>query len=267
MFDLSTMELIAEKWHLNDGGIEDKHITVDGPVGASYAAGDIFKLDVIKTNADGTTSSAMANSDIGYIQADNVDGGKIYSMNVYPTGALTAGRNYSETPTVVEHDVSGSGIGNTSVTISGETNRLGGNARFRYVTKPVKLKQQASDIAVFMDAHKPRNTEVHVYYKVRHRDDPELLDDKNWIKMKQTSPTDGLHSVTKSAWTVGQSVPMTEHRFSTGSQNDMIQYESSTFGHLVKFDGFKYFAIKIVGFADNHATPPTVASLRAIAVT
>jgi len=105
---------------------------------------------------------------------------------------------------------------------------------------------------------------VYVYYKVKHKDDPENFDDKKWIKMSQVSPINDLHSISLSAWTSVDDTPMIEHTFSTGSTNDVINYSDTT---GTNYDGFKYFAIKIVGFTDNKAQVPVIGTLRAIAVT
>ena len=129
---------------------------------------------------------------------------------------------------------------------------------------PVKLKSgmDASDISVTMDVSKPIGTQIYLYYKIKHKDDPGAFDDKNWVLMKQTSPKDNRPTVAMNTWMSG-SLPMMEHTYSTGSEDEI----SYTDNNGDQFIGFKFFAIKIVGVTDTFAQPPLIGNLRAIAVT
>ena len=106
---------------------------------------------------------------------------------------------------------------------------------------------------------------MHVYYKVLHKDDADPLgfDNKKWVKMEQDSPNNERHTISKNDWSSKNRLDMMEHTFGTGD-NDMISYKDSR-GH--NYDGFKYFAIKIVGFADNATQVPVIGNLRVVAVT
>jgi hypothetical protein len=266
VIDLSTMQVITLQNRVSAGGFENVPVHVWGPIGENYKDGDRFKL----VPADANTHPV---SDIGYIQvtANTDPGGAILTMNVVPG---LGGRNYSSTPTITDeltgtgrHDGGGTGITNIAdfIRIPGETGPAGGNSKFRYISRPVKLKSgmDALDINVLMDVYKPIGSELHVYYKIRNAQDPEPLDDKNWILMKQTSPSVSAKSVRKNSWHSSDSIPMVEHSFGTGS-NDVLEYVDQ-YGNT--FVGFKYFSIKIVGFADNSSQVPIVGNLRAMAVT
>ena len=261
IIDLSKFKLTTWRNYISDGGIQDGDIKFAHGVGEDYNVGDTFTLTPAVTKEHPA-------ADIGKIQvASNNSLGGITSMNVHPIGAGTAGRRYHRTPTVTD-DGTGSGVlANVSdaIKISGETNSKGGNCNFRYVTKPVKLKSglDAMDISVTMDVCKPQGSHVYVYYKVKHKDDPESFDSKNWVLMKQTQPKDNRPSILGNSWMASEQFPMMEHTYSTYG-DDEISYTDNN-GNI--FQGFKFFAIKIVGVADNSAQPPIVGNLRAIAVT
>ena len=70
--------------------------------------------------------------------------------------------------------------------------------------------------------------------------------------------------VPKNEWNASQTFPLVEHEYTTGSSGDVLSYEDLDGNTFV---GFKFFAIKIVGFADNKAQVPVIGNLRAIAVT
>jgi len=259
VLDRSTMQLIALKNNITDGRIQNEQIVFSGSRGQGYTVGDRFKL--VPSNSD------HANSDIGYVEVSEVNAEASDAITKLVVSSDYPGRNYSETPTVVQHTSGGTLLPDNAIIIQGETGAIGGNSKFRYVTKPVKLRSgfDAMDLEVKMDIHKPFGSKVHVYYKVLHKDDADPLgfDNKKWVKMEQDSPNNERHTISKNDWSSKNRLDMMEHTFGTGD-NDMISYKDSR-GH--NYDGFKYFAIKIVGFADNATQVPVIGNLRVVAVT
>ena len=265
VIDASTMQLITMQNYINDGRIQDKNIQHSGAVGSGFNVGDTF--NVVPKNADNHTKIG-GNTALIRVESNTASGG-ILSLNVSPSAV---GAFYHETPTLSEASwTAGAALSdiNSQILITGETGSGGGNAKFRYVTKPVKLKSgmEAFDLSVKMDINKPFGSRVFVYYKVMHKHDTDPLgfDNKKWVLMKQSSPADERHSINESnAWVSSDKTPMIEHTFSSPTTGDIITYEDS---HGNSYDGFKYFAIKIVGFSENSAKVPVIGNLRAIAVT
>ena len=62
----------------------------------------------------------------------------------------------------------------------------GGSAFSKYISTPITLAmgQDASDIKVYMTAHRPKNTDLRVYIKFLNGNDPEGLNDKTWTPLK-----------------------------------------------------------------------------------
>jgi hypothetical protein len=267
VIDLSTMQLIAIQNRINSGGFSNNDLNVVREVGTGFAVGDTF--NIVSANPDHPAS------DQGLLRVESITGGGptggIKTMSVVGSG----GKNYSETPTVTIGTSSGTlADPDKFITLSGETGPTGGNSKFRYVSKPVKLKSgmDALDIKVLMDVYKPVGSELYVYYKIRNKDDPAILDDKNWVLMTQSSPGTNMKLVPKNSWSASQTFPLVEHEFITAASDDegnfiktdVLSYEDLDGNGFV---GFKFFAIKIVGFADNNAQVPLIGNLRAMAVT
>ena len=63
----------------------------------------------------------------------------------------------------------------------------GGNLKARYVSRRVTLEESfdATDLKIYMDAYKPRGSNIYVYYKVLSGDDSEPFDEKPWFLMEQ----------------------------------------------------------------------------------
>lgn len=73
-----------------------------------------------------------------------------------------------------------------------------GNAKARYISKTVTLDAdaQAEDLKVFVRAHKPSNTTIEVYAKLRNSQDPETIDLKNWMQLTLTGNTSYISNPT-----------------------------------------------------------------------
>ncbi|NDB59137.1 DUF4815 domain-containing protein, partial [bacterium] len=150
-----------------------------------------------------------------------------------------------------------------SANSGGETAASGGELINRYISKTVTLAegQDAEDIQVVLTAYRPPNTDVKVWIKILHREDSTLFDNAPWIEMSRSS-ADVYSSLANrndyKEYTYGFSS-------SNLNANGVVQY-TSTAG--IKFEGYKYFAIKIglVNTLNNTAVYPRVGDLRTIAL-
>lgn len=128
---------------------------------------------------------------------------------------------------------------------SAETEPSGGDAKAKYITKKITLKEgfDADDLKVIFDAYKPNNTEIEVYYKVLNGEDGSLFENRPYVKMKSD---DNLYSSNK---------------------NDIKEYtyyaNSIQYGNYI---GFKTFAIKIVIKSPNNNIIPFVKNLKVMAL-
>ena len=143
---------------------------------------------------------------------------------------------------------------------TGETEPSGGALINRYISKIVTLAdgQDAEDLLVTLTAYRPPNSDVKVWVKIKHAEDGELIDDKEWIALE----------------------PQNEQFSSLVNKNDFKEMEFKfpeaimigTDGAVRytandnNFSGFKQFMIKIGLLGTNSAIPPKVGDLRAIAL-
>jgi len=65
-----------------------------------------------------------------------------------------------------------------------------GKAQSKYVSKPVLLSTntECSSLKVTLNAYRPARTNVHVYCKIKHKDDPTSVEDIAWTKLHCTTP-------------------------------------------------------------------------------
>ena len=134
----------------------------------------------------------------------------------------------------------------------------GGNMQARYITRRVTLEEgfDARDLRVYLNAYKPRGSNIHVYFKVLANDDQEPFDEKPYVAMKQeTSETFSLNDKDHK-----QYVYKTEKEF--------INYTNESGS---RFNTFRTFAIKIVFTLDRVAQStfigiPSVTDLKVIAL-
>lgn len=80
-----------------------------------------------------------------------------------------------------------------------ETNS--GNALCRYISKTITLAdgQDAEDIKIFLRAHRPSGTNLHVYGKFQSKEDAEPFDSKKWTKLTYLNATDDIYSSSAAA--------------------------------------------------------------------
>ena len=137
--------------------------------------------------------------------------------------------------------------------IVGEDSAQGGNINAKYISRRVTLEDgfDASDLKVILNAYKPLGTDVHLYYKVKHMDDPQDFDDKNYVLMSQETPSSVVS---------GSEDDVKEFVYKTSSEK--IEYSSNS----VNYDTFKTFSVKVVMTSNNVITVPKVRDIRAIAL-
>lgn len=159
---------------------------------------------------------------------------------------------------------------NSSFGSSEDYTKTGGTASTRYITRRVTLAdgQDAEDVRVYLTAYKPTNTDVHVYYKILHREDSDTFSDARWIPMTQTtaatrlSDTYSLEDFNEYQYDVPNYT--TAYRSGANTTNSSIlEYRNSV---NARFTGFKYMAIKIVLSSAITTNPPRVRELRVIAL-
>ena len=146
---------------------------------------------------------------------------------------------------------------------TGEDGKVGGNALAKYISRVVTLEegQDAEDLRVYIDAYKPFNTDVKVYYKILHREDADTFDDVNWVEMTQTTNENTYSKLENDD-------DFNEYEFNvptaklTGT-NGEVEYTNS---QGVLFTGYKKFQMKIVLLSAASRLYPRVTNVRGIAL-
>jgi hypothetical protein len=142
--------------------------------------------------------------------------------------------------------------------ITGESNTAGGNLINRYISKVITLAdgQDAEDILVKLTAYRPPNSDVKVWVKIKHEEDPEAINRKVWSLMNYNTSVFS---------TSANKFDFIEYDYTFPSSmmsNGVVTYTSGG----VTFEGYKQFQIKIGLMGTNPADPPRVTDLRAIAL-
>ncbi len=162
-----------------------------------------------------------------------------------------AGSGYYETPTVV-FSASPASL-TTTATVQSELNVSGGNSKSRYITRRVNLEDgfDAQDIRVILNAYKPKDTEIKVYYRVWNDQDPGDFEEKPYVLMTQETDSN-LISANESII----------NQYSYKSVDGAITYISG--GQT--YDKFKTFSLKIVLAASSSTVIPKIKDMKAIAL-
>lgn len=178
-------------------------------------------------------------------------GGEITGINVTSGGA-----GYVETPTAT---ITASG-GQTAPTIAvgGETNARGGNARARYITRRVTLASgiESDNLKVLLNAYRPRDTRIEVYYKVLNPGDQTNFDDRPYTRMAQTETSSTIFSVTEKDIRELEFVP----NLVNGERKITYTDDNGTV-----YSTFTTFAIKICFFSTTTQKVPFASDLRILA--
>ena len=227
-------QCIFNDFSINAGGISEDMIEIISG-GSGYQVNDTFSV------SGGTGAAAIIKvTAIG-------NGGVITNMSV-----TTAGAGFSSAAIVSESSVNGSGA---VIRILGEEGgETGGNATFRYISKKISLSSgmDATDLRSFITAKMPKDTSLHVYFRVLSATDSESLDQKSFQKMRQTNPSPD-HKFSD----------FREFEFDTGG-DDQITYTDSG---GASYSDFSTFQVKVVGYSSSRVKIPSLKDIRVLAVT
>lgn len=234
-FDVSKMHLIAIRNIMDNNSISNADIFIPSNFGQDH---NVQSVVVTISGGGGTGATAVAN-----VTASNtIDA--IYITN--------GGYGYTESPTITISDPDATI--NAEAVVVGEDQPFGGVADAKYITRKITLADgfNGGDLRVLFSAHKARNTEIDVYYKVLSAYDADSLENKRWNKMTLIG---GLNSFSE-------------------SRNDFKNYiyapgKNNVADNYINYDGwtnFKYFAIKIVMRGTNTNKVPRIKNFRAIAL-
>jgi len=264
---------------INNGSLSTSDIVLSN-TGTGYYSAEVGSSTSNVASEGNTSVFVVSAPDIGANTAT-------IAANVHANGIINqvsvkhGGSGYISTPTITNWDIGGSvaTIDNVRMTttavisVVGEgangtvnktsTNAVsfssGGNLKARYISRRVTLEEgfDAVDLKLYMDAYKPRGSNIHAYYKVLSSEDSEPFDEKSWVLMKQQ--------------TANTTYSISEHdfkRFEFKTYDEKISYIS---GGDARYEKFRTFSIKLVMTLDRVSQDsfigiPKIANLRAIAL-
>ena len=231
----------------------------------------------LKVESGVITGVTITNPGSGYKQATlqitstDGSGASIYPLILQETDAVEnsgvvigwdivdAGLDYLDawTATMYKPDLLTSGTTPVPLVVHPEGGVLGGNAVTRYISRRVTLNDgfDAQDLIVYLDAMKPVNTGVDVYYRVLSSADNTDWSARPWVQMVKVPSSQ-------------QSSKGTGDVVST-SLTDYKEMQFNTVGGSAVYSGFdtyKIFAVKIVLTTPNTTSVPRIKNLRAIAL-
>ena len=236
--DITRTGIIAIGNRINNLELSNADIVISN-VGSGYA--NSSDVTVTISGGGGSGATAVANVVSNTINA-------VYITN--------GGTGYTSSPTITISAGSGGGSG-AVVTYNGETEKNGGNADARYVTRRVTLADgfESGDLRVYMTAHKPAGTNIYVYYKIQSASDSDLFDDKKWQLMTQVG-NENYFSINDTDFR-----ELTFAPGSNGIPDNAVSYVSGS----TAYTQFKTFAIKVVMTSGNKSVVPRMRDFRAIA--
>lgn len=190
---------------------------------------------------------------IGATAKGNVANGRITSVEI-----VDAGEGYTGKPTVTVTDLGSTGSGGV-ITVTGETDKSGGPAAAKYITRKVVLAEgfDSGDLRVYMTAYKPADTGIFVYAKYLSSSDPDPWEDKGWNLLAQLGNANFVST------TPFDYRELTFAPGSSATEDNSISYTNST-GSV--FNTFKTFAIKIVMTGKQTYDVVKIRDLRVIAM-
>ena len=279
VIDEQRMGIVSVENIINNGSLSNSDIVLSNN-GTGYYLAEVGSATSNAASDGNTSVFVVSDPDIGSNTAT-------LAANVHANGTInqvvvkSGGTGYISTPTVTNWDVGGSvsvsdnvrmttaaainivGEGANNTATLSTTNVVsfssGGNLKARYITRRVTLEEgfDAVDLKLYMDAYKPRGSNIHAYYKVLAGDDQESFDDKPWILMKQQT-ADTSYSVNENDF----------KRFEFKTYDEKISYLAAS---GAQYERFRTFAIKLVMTLDRTSQDsfigiPKILNLRAIAL-
>jgi hypothetical protein len=143
--------------------------------------------------------------------------------------------------------------------VTNEDESSGGDLINKYITKIVTLgeDQDAEDLVSYLSVYRPpvQNSEIKVWYRIKHREDEESIRNKNWVEMVNENP-DFSSIANRNNFIESEFVIPESEKNASG----IVTYDSNG----ATFEGFKQFQIKIGILGDDSAIVPRIADLRVI---
>ena len=237
VIDINRSSLIAVENIINNLPLQNTGFTVTN-VGSGYTSAP--------------TAAFSGGGGSGAAATVTVSGGEITGITLTNAGS---GSGYTTSPTIT---LSGGGGTNGAITYNGEDKKQGGNALARYITRRVVLADgfESGDLRVYLTANKPGGANIHVYYKILSKSDPDRFEDKNYQLMTEIGNSGFVSSNTED---------FRELTFAPGvnnTANNSVSYTSGT----STYTSFKTFAIKIVMTGTDTVNVPKIRDVRAIAM-
>jgi len=237
--DITRLGFLSVHNQINDLELSNSDIAVVSG-GSGYA--NSSDVTVLISGGGGSGATAEANVVSGVID------------NIY---IVDPGSGYTGSPTITITPGSGGGSGAEAVVI-GETDKRGGPALARYITRRVTLNDgfDSGDLRVYMTAYKPIDGDIYVYAKLLSSSDPEIFDEKEWQLLTQLGNANFV-SLNANDYRELVFAPGTN-----GIANNSVTYTSGS----STFNTFRTFAIKIVMSGTSSVDVPKVRDLRVIAL-
>jgi hypothetical protein len=218
---------------------EEDIVIVSG--GSGYA--NSADVTVTITGGNGSAASASAN-----VVANTID--QIFITN--------PGAGFTTSPTFTITSGSGGGSG-AVVLYNGEDKKSGGNSDVRYITRRVTLADgfDSGDLRVYLTAYRPSGANIHVYYKILSKSDPDAFTDKNYQLMTQLGNPNFVST---------SDFDYRELKFAPGENGVPDNSVSYVSDDGTSHSSFRTFAIKIVLRGTNTVDVPKVRDVRVIAL-
>ena len=139
------------------------------------------------------------------------------------------------------------------LTVENELAKSGGNAKARYISRRVTLEDSfdAQDIKVWLNAYKPKDTDIKVYYRVHNSEDPTSFEERPYVIMTQETDANRISA---------SETDINEYVFRSSANN--VAYTSGS----IRYDKFKTFVIKIVLGSASTSVIPKVKDMKAVAL-
>ena len=271
VLDEHRLGIIAVNNDVNNGGLSNSNFII-----TNFGAGLLRSQIGGDTGTYANTDAGAGNTSVFTVSAPDVGSNTAtIAANVHANGSLNTvrvvnpGAGYTTTPTVTTGSITnstnpqiravGEGSNSSNMVSASVDHSRGGNITARYITRKVTLEEgfDARDIRVYLNAYKPRGTNIYCYYKVMSGDDPESFEDKPYVIMSQDT-SEGLFSLNKDDF----------KQYVYRTADEVISYTDSA---GAKYDKFRTFAVKIVFTLDRDVQTtfigiPKITDLRVVAL-
>lgn len=191
------------------------------------SSGNNYTTQNTSVSISSSLSGSGANAKV-YIRPDQFNRGQIGGLILDGLGSSYYD-NVSITITSTDAN-----SGNALLSFQAETEKSGGPARAKYISRTVTLAPEfdAGDLRVFLTAIKPPEANIQVYYKVRNSYDNEPISQKPWTRMVER----------QGIITYSTNLNPIELEFRPSLSSNTIVYSTNN----ATFDTFNQFKIKIV---------------------